>query len=251
MNQGQGQFGAPKLLANGSVGGGAGDFNGDGKADLVVLDYGKPSQLDLLLGDGAGGFAAQPGLQTGIAAALLTVGDLNGDKKPDVVTGSITSVDVFLGGGPSLMAAGSYPVQQQSGPQPVAVGDWNGDGKLDLAAGNLTAGLGGQVTVLAGQGDGTLTAPVITSLNGASYLQSLVGADWDRDGKIDLAVSDFGNSVFVLVGAGDGTFTARRYDSGGQAGALAAADLNGDGKPDLVIVNLYAGQVSVLLNTLP
>jgi FG-GAP-like repeat/FG-GAP repeat len=143
----------------------------------------------------------------------------------------------------------------------VAVADVNGDGKSDLVVANWCgSGTGGGCTgiaslgVLLGNGDGTFQSAVTYS-SGGYYALSVAVADLNGDGKADLVVtndcqSDIGQckadgTVGVLLGNGDGTFqTVVNYDSGGYfTHSVAVADINGDGKPDLVVANTGSVQV--------
>jgi hypothetical protein len=138
----------------------------------------------------------------------------------------------------------------------VAVADLNGDGKLDIVVANACADASspcdttGSVGVLLGNGDGTFKAAVPYGSGGFSACcgpTSVAVADVNGDGKPDIVVTsacatnmvDCGGSVSVLFGNGNGTFqTAVTYSSGGvYAGFVAIADLNGDGKPDILVVN--------------
>ena len=133
----------------------------------------------------------------------------------------------------------------------VAAADVNGDGKLDIIVGNGCADASapcdttGSVGVLLGNGDETFKAAVSYSSGGFSSV-SVAVADVNGDGKPDIVVTSLGTetqtgtgAVSVLFGNGNGTFqSAVTYSSGGvNAGFVAIADVNGDGKPDLLVVN--------------
>jgi hypothetical protein len=207
-----------------------GDFNGDGHPDLAV---GGGAGLAVLLGNGDGTFQAAVEYATGGAALSgLVVGDFNGDGKADLAAICENGVlNVFTGNGDgTFQATGNYGTALDFNTQfDLASGDFNGDGKADLAIlGN------GTVFVLLGNGDGTFQPEpeYSTGLSGAS----IVSLDLNGDGKTDLAVAD-GSAVNILLGNGDGTFQPPASYSGGALGysnAIAPADFNGDGKPDLV-----------------
>jgi hypothetical protein len=128
----------------------------------------------------------------------------------------------------------------------VAIADVNGDGKPDLLVadcgpGNTCGGgINGVVGVLLGNGDGTFK-PAVTYDAGGFQTYSVVAADLNGDGKLDLVVANsyFSNTVGVLLGNGDGTFQpVVVYNSGGGSPwSVAVADVNGDGKPDIVVAN--------------
>ncbi len=234
-----------------------GDLNLDGIPDLVVANQ-SPGTVSVLLGNGDGTFRAAVTYDSGAGAGGISesvaIADLNGDGKPDLVVGSDTSsgnaVGVLLGNGdgtfqPAVTCPGL-------GFWSVAVADVNGDGKPDLIADSQFSN---DVAVALGNGDGTFQSPVSYGA-GATGPLGVAVADVNGDGRPDLLVANLWiawpnteGSVGVLLGNGDGTFQpAVIYDSGGtEAYSVAVADLNGDGKADLVVANSGSGTVGVLL----
>src|SRR4029077_18740399 len=133
------------------------------------------------------------------------------------------------------------------------------DGKLDVVAVGDNGNVQDKVGVLLGNGDGSFTQ-VASYSTGGSRASSVVVADVNGDGNLDLLVGNcaLGNNlcvspdglVGVLTGTGHGAFrNVANYDAGATgARVVAAADLNGDGKPDLVVAHYFTNTVSVLLN---
>src|SRR6185503_9016150 len=122
------------------------------------------------------------------------------------------------------------------GPASIAVGDVNGDLRPDLAVAN---GFSDTVSVLLGNADGSFQPPRIVFVGPSNNPRSVAIADFNRDGKPDLAVANpTSNTVMVLPGNGDGTFQAIvTLTAGTGPSSVAAGDFNGDGNPDLAAAN--------------
>jgi hypothetical protein len=191
-------------------------------------------------------------LQLKESAADVPLGDFNGDGITDLVVANLGGVLLGNGDG-SFRAPDSYPTGL--GTYFVSVADFNGDGILDLAvanSGKIYTGIGGNLSVLLGNGDGTFRAPANYATG--DLVACVAVADFNGDGILDLAVhNQYSNDVSVLLGKGDGTFQAAvNYDVGPSiiligVLSLVAKDFNGDGIPDLAVVLLAAGGVRVLL----
>ena len=231
------------------------DVNGDGKPDIVVANWCsnggcKSGTLSVLLGNGDGTFQTAVTYGTGgIYADSVAVADVNGAGKLDVVAGNYgnNNVGFLLGNGDGTFQGAVTYGAGGSGAYSVAVADVNGDGKPDIVVANHGSS---NVGVLLGNGDGTFQGAV-TYGAGGSGAQSVAVADVNGDGKPDIVVANYNSpgTVGVLLGNGDGTFqTAMTYGSGGSyPDSAAVADVNGDGKPDIVVANL--NNVGVLINT--
>jgi hypothetical protein len=204
------------------------DFNGDGVADLAVLNS---RTIQIFLGEGDRRFAAPITIQLNAQPntfGTLVAADINGDGKPDLIA-SGGSTAIFFGNGDGTFTAG--PSLAIGGNQ-VATADFNLDGNLDLAINT-----GSAIDVLVGNGKGGFSNPVV--LSGAP--DCLAVGDFNGDGKPDVVGCGFnpGNdpAVAVFLGSGNGTFQSPIWSLiPSQASYAAAGDLNGDGKPDVAAV---------------
>jgi len=213
------------------------DVNGDGKPDILVTNEGYG--INILLGNGDGTFQPVSDV-AGVETPLkLLVADINGDGKLDLVVLS-GSIGVLLGNGDgTFQPIVSYEECIGCLPSSLAMADVNGDGNLDLLVAYWN---GASIGIRLGNGDGTFQSETLFSVG--MQPSSLAAADVNGDGHIDLVVTNLclggcnvNGTVAVLLGNGDGTFqTPARYgwDEYG-AQSIAIADLNEDGKPDLVV----------------
>ncbi len=239
---------APYLIATG-------DFNGDGNADLAMVDSNCPNfpscgagTIAILLGNGDGTFqgARQYSPGTNSDPDSVAVGDFNGDNIPDLAVANYATnrVSIMLGVGDGTFQP-AVAFQVGSGPTSVATADVNGDGKLDLVVTNFNSNT---VSVLLGNGDGTFGAAA--SYKTGNGPEAVAVGDFNGDKKLDLVVvNETDSSISILLGNGDGTFQSQMtYLTGTEANsAVAVGDFNGDRKLDLAVADSPSGQMSVLL----
>jgi Bacterial Ig-like domain (group 3)/FG-GAP-like repeat len=226
----------------------AGDFNQDGNADLVATS-GSDNEVIVELGHGDGTFSPANGspITVGNFPEAVKIGDFNGDGIQDLAVANAKddTISVLLGNGDGTFTeASGSPIPVGSFPFFVAVADFDGNGTADIAASNENDNT---VSILLGNGDGTFTEAAGSPIPNFTYNPGpIIPADFNGDGKVDLAVSNFtafnstlGN-VRVLLGNGDGTFAdapGSPVTVGVDPWALAAVDFNQDGKTDLAVDN--------------
>ena len=224
-----------------------GDFNGDGVPDMAVRNAGSGG-LAIYLGNGDGTFRAGQTLGAEFYVNAIAVGDFNGDDIEDLAVANGSVVTIFLGQGDGTFTAIAPSPATGTDPAAIAVADFNGDGIADLAVANANYGGVSTVTILLGKGDGTFSKPSASpSVGSGAY--SIVAADFNRDGKMDMAVSAQNSGVLtILLGNGNGTFTAAASPAGNfYTNEIAAADLKGNGTPDLIVLSSDGGLVQILM----
>jgi len=245
------QFSGPTNYPVGTspLGAAVGDFNGDGKQDLAVVNTGS-ANVSILLGNGDGTFQPAVNYSVGGSPGYVVVGDFNGDGKLDLAVSNGLVVNILLGNGDgTFKSPKNYKVHGLA--NDVYVADFNGDGKPDLLTVNTS---NGNISVLLGKGDGTFQAPIVTSTKG--NIPYLAIGDFNGDGKLDVVIAESlgvgkGNRI-TLLGNGDGTFQppqitplnlSPRY--------LVAGDFNGDGKLDLAQEGwIYGCEEGICVSTL-
>ena len=216
---------------------GSGDFNGDGKPDLVAVNG--QGDLSLLLNNQDGGFTAST-QSIGLAGGGLAVSDFNHDGNSDIAVGDplTDNLVILIGNG-----KGGFTTLQQTlagPPSAISSGDINGDGKVDLAVTSGGITYPPPISILLGNGDGTFQQALYDGFPGQPVPVAM--GDMNNDGHLDLVLPDtIDNVVTIELGNGAGSFTSRADSSlPASDGVLATAadDLNGDGKPDVVLVQI-------------
>jgi hypothetical protein len=237
LNTGGGTFGLPQvlfsILMNPPTGFSVADVNGDGHPDII---FGGNGSLWVAYGKGDGTF--QTPVTRGSAPppvyfAIIAVKDVNGDGRPDIVTSNYAGPDADL-----QDASGKFSYTYQSGP---AVGDrglvapvfadFDGDG-----IGDIVSAATGALIFSKGKPDGTFNGAKATVAGATLDIQA---ADFNQDGKLDIAITVGGGSYFgslyIYTGDGAGNFSQTGYINNypTYAGQSSIADFNHDGIPDV------------------
>ncbi len=240
------------------------DFNGDGKTDFAATDS-NSGQTVVYMAQAGGSYLAGAPLVTPehvYGTCSTAAGDLNGDGQPEIVTVNCDSntddLTIYLNNGDGTFQSGVYyaPAQNSGAgtaadiyPVAVTIADVNGDGKPDLVSSNYDSS---DVTILLGNGDGTVQVPNVGFATGGEVEYPALVADFNGDGLADIIIPDQNYSLAYLQGYGDGTFRAAvdyfapiSDDFGASSAMIASGDFNGDGFPDFVVGNYGYNQNGV------
>ncbi len=233
------------------------DLKKDGNFDIVGINNYKNS-VWVLTPNGIGGYAApvEYSLKSNSFVNDVTLGDVNGDGKLDIVTvekntNTVSILTQNTSGGfnlPNALSVGASLINPN--PKSVVLGDINGDGTLDIVTADYNSNT---VSILPNNGT-SFSNPIILSVGTeAVNPQSIALGDLNGDGKLDIVTADFNsNSVSILINDGINGFKSAEVlsvgDDANNPNSLALADLNGDGKLDIVTANLTSNNVSILFN---
>jgi hypothetical protein len=241
------------------------DFNQDGVPDLAQVNTGVPGQqignsVSILLGKKTGGFQLARTFAVNTSPTALAAGDFNNDGHLDLavtVFGDTTqdvspSLAILLGHGDGTFGAPNEFIPGPGNPNSVAVADFNGDGHLDAVVAQDGRGFGaGSVSLLLGNGNGAVGQPKQIVLFFTGHVSNVVAADFNRDGKMDIAYLSLTdqNRVTVQLGNGNGTFQAPKVVTSAGFTTLfttyAIGDFNNDGILDFAVEEF--GLIEVLL----
>ena len=234
------------------------DLNGDGKLDVAGVAPAK-NAVEIALNNGDGTFGAVAKYLVGENPRAVAIADFDGDGTSDLAVVNLTGCTISIlanPGGGVFSASQDYPAIQPAG---IASADLNGDGRPDLAVveafevSDPAQPVIFRVLILLNKGDGTFGSAM--EYPAGPHPLGLAIGDLNADGHPDLAVTNTGGDVqagttlSVFLNKGDGTFLPRTDVAAGRYPVnVAIADINGDGKPDLLSSNYFGSGISILVN---
>lgn len=226
----------------------AADVNGDGKIDLICAMNNGLNGILVFTNNGSGGFGSNATYNAVTDCSAIAAADINGDGKVDLICLATDSLVVLTNDGVGAFGYSST-INLSGGPIGLAVADVNNDGKPDLIA--SIASSPSKLLVWTNSGGGVFGANATYSVG--EGIVSIATADVNGDGSVDLICANnesIPGTLLVMTNNGSGVFGSNvtiTVESG--PWAVIAADVNGDGKPDLICANRNANTVSVKINT--
>jgi hypothetical protein len=218
------------------------DIDGDGDLDIASGNFTSGS-ISVITNNGTGVFSASTNYSAGTNSHGVHFADVDGDKDMDMIGAGYgaSNIGVYLNNGSGSFGS-MTSFASGANPMDVRLADLDGDGDVDAVTPN--AG-GNSVSVFMNNGNGTFAAKTDYAVALLPYM--VIPADVDGDGDIDLAVSCVnGLALNVLRNNGSGTFTAASYPMGFGVAGVAVADMDGDGKMDIVLTSHTDNLVKVL-----
>jgi hypothetical protein len=234
-----------------------GDFNNDGRSDLVTDSWGN-DQIEVLFSDSVNGFTI-PGTFFKVGKhpyQRVRVADINNDGNTDIITTNLegNNATILLGNGKgNFSQAPGSPFPCGDAPFGVAIGDVNADGKPDLAIINSPAsttdrtGKNG-LTVLIGDGTGKFATMSGSPYEAGKIPNRVAIGDVNGDGVKDIVTSDNdSHKIYLFLMSRNGSvLSSSSITVGNHPKGVAIADLNGDGKGDIVVCNNLDNDISII-----
>ncbi len=223
------------------------ELNGDSWPDLVC-ENSYDNSLAVFFNDGSGHFNPGPWPATGLKPLTVVAADVNGDGKVDLISAnSDATLTVLTNNGFGSFSLASSP-SVESGSYSLVAADVNGDGTVDLIAANTYVG---SLTILTNNGRGDFGLAGVHRVGDDPDV--VVAADFNGDGKTDLITLNYNeggiSTLTILTNDGSGGFRlAASPELSTQPYSMTAADMNGDGKMDLITADGYANTLTVLTN---
>lgn len=237
------------------------DFDGDGKPDIVSANQAFNTVTVSMNASSTGGYLYFPAFTTyatGLGPLVVAVADIDGDGKPDIVVANSSSNTISVLLNTSVVGNISFAPKQDfatpTTPYGVALGDLNGDGRPDIAV--TSSSSAGFVSIFLNQSSpGVVSLGSRLDISDGTLLTGIAIGDLDGDGKPDLAVCSGLQPLTILRNTGsNGSLSFAPPVSVASAGTanegavVALGDLDGDGKPDIVVGNGRNSTFSIYKN---